>query len=54
MKVFLIVTYMSFNGIIDAQRYEMPDIAECLKQSKVINNQVRAGKVSTICWRNYK
>ena len=54
MKVFLIVTYLSFNGLLDAQKYEMPDLPTCKSQAQTIFNQVRAGKVSTVCWRNYK
>lgn len=50
MKTLLIVTYLSFANIPSVRAYEMHSMTECKQRGKEITNNVRAGRVSTVCW----
>lgn len=52
MKIWLVVTYLSFHGNLLVNKYEMNSMADCIGKSKEMQKQVRVGKVSTVCWKN--
>lgn len=52
MKVILVVTYLAFNApMATVEQYQMPSFDVCQHKAAQIFKQVKAGKVSTVCWR---
>ena len=52
MKVILVVTYLAFNASAPTvDSYAMPSFDVCQHKAAQIFKQVKAGKVSTVCWR---
>ena len=52
MKTLLVITYLALsNGEISVRKYEMPDMQTCTAKGKQVSENVKAGRVSTVCWR---
>ena len=53
MMYLLVVTYLSTTNVVSTKTYDMASYAECSKQANAVNMQVKAGKVTTTCWKKF-
>jgi len=52
MKILLVVTYLATSGQPEVFSYEMSSWTECARKGAQLSKNVKAGKVSTVCWRS--
>jgi hypothetical protein len=50
MKIILVVTYLSVAGEVSVETHPMPSMTNCVESAKKLVNNVKVGKVSTVCW----
>jgi hypothetical protein len=51
MKTLLVVVYLSHTGLLDMKDYPVADMATCQSKAQAIRANVKAGKISTACFK---
>ena len=51
MKTLLVVIYLSHSGHLDMKDYPVADMATCQSKAQAIRANVKAGRVSTVCFK---